>query len=117
MSIDDDVRHAEESMLQQRTDLDALGGHMFEDKPSDDGFSNIDQKTNMKTDEIKLCLINEEVFDKLGLSELCPTRKFKRLVSSREGWKTEKFVQASQSQNEKSVGIGGRIGRLFGVGD
>ena len=113
MAIDDDIIQAE-SMITQKSEMEGMGEQIFDDK-EDNGMSNIDMKTNLDHDEVVLCMLNDKIFDAIGLPELSPSRQFKRLASSRKGWKMEKFVSGAQAMNTMRSGGGffDRIGDAF----
>ena len=104
MAIDDDIMHAEQ-MLTQKSEMEGMGEQIFDDKESG-GLSNIDMRTNLDHDEVVLCMINDKIFEMIGLPELSPSRQFKRLASSRKGWKLEKFVNGAQAMNTMRSGGG-----------
>ena len=114
MSLDDQLN---EINLKDPSELEGVAKQLFEDSRDDiTGLNSIDMKTNLIDEEIGLCLINDIIFKSLSLDDLSPTRQFKRLASSRGGWKTEKFVQtASGIRDERSGGsFGNKLAGLFG---
>lgn len=94
MSIEDELN---EINISQPSELQGMAKELFSD---DDNASKIDQKTNLTTEEVSLCMINDIIFSSIGMSNLSPSSQHKRLASSRQGWKTEAFVRATQSTNE-----------------
>ena len=100
--------------LKETSELEGVAKQMFEDIEVD-GVSSIDLKTNLQDEEVGLCMINDIIFKQIGLPELSPTKQFKRLVSSRGGWKTEKFVQTAGGimGSREGSSMMGRIGSMF----
>jgi hypothetical protein len=115
MPLEDDVK---EWNVSQKSELEGVANQIFMDNDSGSELPAIDMRTNLESEEIGLCLVNDLVFKELGLKELSPTRQFKRLASSRRGWKTEAFVRTAQGTNDMRSGgsFGDKIGRLFGGG-
>ena len=111
MPLEDDLQ---QFAVNQKSEMEGVAEQIFEDKETD-GMSSIDMKTNISDEEIGLCLVNDLIFNQLGLKELSPTRQFKRLASSRQGWKTESFVKTTQGINEMQShrGLRDRLGNLF----
>ena len=103
MALDDDVN---ELNLKQTSELEGVAEQLFNDSKAKDGLSSIDMRTNLEDEEVGLCLINDMIFKMIGMEELSPTRQFKRLASSRQGWKTEKFVNTAQGVNDRKAGGG-----------
>jgi hypothetical protein len=103
MGIEDELR---EISLKEPSELEGVAKQLFEDTDSNDGLSSIDMRTNLLDEEVGLCLINDIIFKQIGLSDLSPTRQFKRLASSRSGWKTEKFVQTASGVRDQRDGSG-----------
>ena len=107
MSIEDELNEFE---ISQPSELQGMARELFSD---DKDANKIDQKTNLIPEEVSLCMVNDIIFDSLGMTALSPTSQFKRLASSRKGWKTEAFVRAAQSTNEARGG--GMMDRLGGM--
>jgi len=112
VALEDEVK---EFSVHQKTELEGAADQIFEDKLTQEGLSSIDMRTNLTVEELPLCLVNDLVFNIVGCPELSPTRQFKRLASSRNGWKTEKFVQTAQGSNDMKTGTGfmDKMGNLF----
>lgn len=85
--------------VSQRTELEGFSVELFDDSESQ-GRSAIDQKTNIENEELGLCLINTQVWNLIEMPELDPSRTFKRLASSRKGWKVEKLSEAARGRRE-----------------
>lgn len=114
MSLEDDVK--EVGMMQQ-SELQGMARELFEDKFDDkQKQSSIDLKTNLVDEEVGLCMINDIIFSFIDLPELSPTKAFKRLASSRKGWKVESFVKAAQGSQDMRFGgaMMRRMGGMFG---
>lgn len=104
MALEDELK---EINLNQQSELQGVAQELFEDKQDvKTGKSSIDMKTNLDNDEVGLILINDAIFKIIGLEDLSPTGQFKRLASSRQGWKTEAFVRTAQGQSEMRNGGG-----------
>ena len=104
VTLEDDLK---EISLNQKTELEGVAKELFRDEKD----SESDQKTNIEPEELGLCLINDIVFDNIGMPELSPTKQFKRLASSRKGWKTEAFVRIGQGTMD--MRSGGGFGQRF----
>ena len=112
MPIEDELN---EFNISQKTELEGVADQLFNDKIDVKGQSSIDMKTNLEDDEIGLCMINDIIFREIDMPELSPTNQFKRLASSRKGWKTEAFVRTAQGTQELRSGgsVGERLKGLF----
>ena len=109
MSLEDDVK---EGVVTQRSELEGVAQQIFKD----DNVDESDKKTNLTDEEIPLCMINDVMFRLFDCDELSPTSNFKRLKSSRNGWKMDMFRQTATGAFEVrgGGGFGEKLGKLFG---
>jgi len=107
MAIEDELKEFE---ISQPSEMQGVAKELFDD---DKDANKIDQKTNLIDEEIGLCMVNDLIFSEIDMQELCPTKQFKRLASSRRGWKTEAFVRTAQANNENKAGLGSKFGDMF----
>jgi len=109
MTLEKDL---DEISLREKSELEGVAEQLFDDSTKD-GKSSIDLKTNLHDEEIGLCLVNDAIFKLIEMPELSPTAQFKRLVSSRDGWKTNKFVEtATGVKDQRESGLN-KLGSLF----
>jgi len=109
MTLEKDL---DEISLREKSELEGVAEQLFDDTTKD-GKSSIDLKTNLHDEEIGLCLINDSIFRMIEMPELSPTAQFKRLVSSRGGWKTNKFVETATGIREGRESGLNKLGSLF----
>lgn len=95
----------------QASELQGVAREMFDTTPS-----TISQKTKISGDERSLLLVNGQMFNTiLDMPELDPSHNFMEKSASVDGWKTNKFVEASQhtNTNRQNTGVFDRLAGLF----
>ena len=109
MALENDLN---EISLKEKSESEGVAEQLFDDSTKE-GKASIDLKTNLADEEIGLCLVNDAIFKIIGMEELSPTAQFKRLVSSRGGWKTNKFVETATGVREGRESGLNKLGSLF----